>query len=376
MVMNWIWQQPNWPNFTWDAALVDARLRTVRRAQGELSGLYKAQHHSATYTLDNLLADLLASCAIEGETLNASSVRSSLARRLGVSEQQPYPVSERSEGLADMMFDALNNGAQPLTVTRLLNWHRLLFPDESLRLSSIQPGEWRGHAPMQVVSGRLDKPRVHFEAPPRDGLEQHINTFIAWFNQSSAQSSLDPLLRAALAHLWFVTLHPFEDGNGRITRALTELALAQDDKQSVRLYALSVTLLANREQYYHRLEHTQRGNLDVTDWCLWFLDQLQQAILAAQHQLELTVLRARFWQAHGSTTLFAEQIKVLNRLLDGGQNDFPQGINATQYQRAAKVSKATATRHLSDLVTKGCLKKLPGGGRSTRYQVKPPDELA
>jgi Fic family protein len=222
---------------------------------------------------------------------------------------------------------------------------------------------------MQVVSGRLDRPKVHFEAPPREGLEHEVDQFLAWFEVSRHDPALDPLVRAGLAHFWFVTLHPYEDGNGRIARAIADRALAQADQQSIRLYAMSGAILERRADYYRCLEASQRGTPDLTDWLVWFLETLDASLLDVLAQVERTLVKARFWQWFRPTGLLPEQVKVLNRLLDGGEGGFEHGISASQYQKVAKVSKATATRHLVGLVERGCLVKLPGGGRSTRYQV-------
>ena len=379
MTANWIWQQQGWPHFCWQDEQLQPRLRAAQRNLGLLLGTHSA--HGSTLAqqdqaLDTLLANILASSAIEDERLNAQSVRSSLARRLGVSEEQPYPISDRSEGLAAMMLDAIDNRHQPLTLERLLQWHYWLFPAadwtvQPVRISQLRGvSQLRGEEPMQVVSGRLDRPTVHFEAPPRQGLESALAAFIDWFNTSLNDAGQDPLLRAAICHLWFVTLHPFDDGNGRITRALTDLALSQADSQSIRLYAMSVAILEQHADYYRVLEQTQKGGLDITAWLVWFLDTLNATLEQAQQAITRTLAKSQFWQRHGSEPLSAEQIKVLNRLLDGGENGFLQGISASQYQKVAKVSKATATRHLADLLEKGCLEKLPGGGRNTRYQIK------
>lgn len=222
---------------------------------------------------------------------------------------------------------------------------------------------------MQVVSGRLDRPKVHFEAPPRERLEHEVDQFFAWFESSRHDPELDPLVRAGLAHFWFVTLHPFEDGNGRIARAIADRALAQADQQSIRLYAMSAAILERRADYYRRLEASQRCTPDLTAWLVWFLETLDATLLDVLAQVERTLAKARFWQHFRAAGLLPEQVRVLNRLLDGGERGFEHGISASQYQKVAKVSKATATRHLTGLVEKGCLVKLPGGGRSTRYQV-------
>jgi Fic family protein len=226
---------------------------------------------------------------------------------------------------------------------------------------------------MQVVSGRLDRPVVHFEAPPRQGLDEQVDAFLAWFNTSVEATSPDPILRAGIAHFWFVTLHPFDDGNGRLTRAIGDLALAQAERQSIRFYTMSASILADRTGYYDVLESSQKGGLDVTAWLLWFLKTLLDSLEHALRRIDRVLGKARFWQRHRDRALSAEQMKVVNRLLDGGERGFEHGINASQYQAVAKVSKATATRHLGDLTEKGLLVKLPGGGRSTRYQIAWPE---
>lgn len=369
MNTHWIWQQADWPHFHWQDAVLLPRLRHLQQQRGLLLGRASLNPDSESQTLDTLLSNILSSSAIEEERVNVQSVRSSLARRLGVTEEQPWPVSDRSEGLAAMMLDAINNRSQPLTMERLYQWHHWLFPADEWTVQRLSVGMLRGSEPMQVVSGRIDRPTVHFEAPPRDGLEPQLAQFIAWFNQSQQDVMLDPLLRAAICHLWFVTLHPFDDGNGRITRALTDLALAQADSQSIRLYAMSPAILAHRADYYRILEQTQKGDTDITRWLVWFLDILDESLQQAMSVIDRTQIKARFWLRYQGTGLSQEQVKVLNRLLDGGEQGFEQGISASQYQKVAKVSKATATRHLADLVEKGCLYRLEGGGRSTRYQV-------
>lgn len=370
--LTWIWQQPDWPRFHWQDELVLPLLRTVRLKQGILLGKTGAICNEVTLetALDNLLQNIISSSAIEGEQLNVQSVRSSLAKRLGLNLTLPYPTTERSEGLAQMMLDAINNLSIPLTIERLFQWHQWLFPNAVTSIYEIQVGQLRGEDPMQVISGRIDKPTVHFEAPPRSQLESGMAAFIDWFNQSQNDTTLDPLLRAAICHFWFVTLHPFDDGNGRMTRTLTDLALAQEDRQSIRLYAMSATILAKRNDYYRILEESQRNSMDITLWLIWFLRTLEDSLQSAISKMDRTLIKSRFWQRFQEIELSAEQIKVLNRMLDGGEKGFDQGISASQYQKVAKVSKATATRHLADLLAKGCIEKLPGGGRNTRYQVK------
>ena len=364
----WIWQQADWPHFRWQDSEILPRLRQVQRRQGILIGSH-SRLGNPDQTLDTLLANIIASSAIEGERLNAQSVRSSLARRLGGSETQSYPVSDRSEGLAAMMLDAIDNHEQPLTIERLYQWHRWLFPANEWSVQRLNVGQLRGDEPMLVVSGRVDRPTVHFEAPPRAALDDQLAAFIFWFNQTRHDPTIDPLLRAAICHFWFVTLHPVDDGNGRLTRALTDLALSQADSQGIRLYAMSVAILEWRADYYRALESTQKGTLDITSWLCWFLDTLDYAIELALQVIDRSLAKTFFWLRHCNDDLSPEQTKVLNRLLDGGEQGFENGISASQYQKVAGVSKATATRHLAELVERGCIEKLPGGGRNTRYQI-------
>lgn len=366
----WIWQQPNWPHFQWQSEQLAPLLRSCVEAQGRLLGRMGAvdAFSESQNILDTLLQNIVTSSAIEGEQLNVGSVRASLARRLGIKEQGA--TNARSEGLAELMLDATQAYDQPLTLQRLFTWHHCLFPDSNDGLSKpILVGQLRDEAPMQVISGRLDKPTVHFEAPPRIGLEDQLTGFLDWFANSQSSVELDPLLRAGIAHFWFVTLHPFDDGNGRLTRALTDLALAQGERQAIRFYAMSASILEDRAGYYRILENSQKGGMDITHWLAWFLETLLRSLEHALLRIDRVLVKARFWNVHRADGLLPEQVKVLNRFLDGGPRGFEDGINAAQYQAAAKVSKATATRHLTDLLDKACLVKLPGGGRSTRYQI-------
>jgi Fic family protein len=351
-------------------------LRACTQAQGQLLGMIGASGTDANVEreLDALLQNVITSSAIEGEQLNMESVRSSLAKRLGLASEER--VTARSEGLAELMLDATQRHDAPLTSERLMHWHRLLFPETSALLAtSLQVGVLRGPEPMQVVSGRINRPVVHFEAPARENLEKLLDDFLYWFNSSRSDRTLDPLVRAGIAHFWFVTLHPFDDGNGRLTRAITDLAMAQGEHQAIRFYAMSASILARRQDYYRILEATQRAGLNITAWLVWFLQTLLHTLEQAMQRIDRVLAKARFWQAHRDDGLSPEQIKVLNRLLIGDLlSEKPDagstgGISAAQYQAVAKVSKATATRHLADLLVKGCLLKLPGGGRSTRYEI-------
>ncbi|MBY8086588.1 Fic family protein [Vibrio fluvialis] len=363
----WIWQQDNWPHFTWDKNTIEPMVRQTRLNQGILLGKITSQSQDQKQSmLDTLLANIVHSSAIEGETLNAFSVRSSLANRLGLTEERPFPTTEQTDGLAEIMLDAVENLETPLTLERILHWHDRLFPEGYTMFNPVIGGQLRGDAPMQVVSGRIDKPTIHFEAPDRERLDNELTMFLEWFNSSRQNVSLDPLVRAAIAHLWFVTLHPLDDGNGRITRLLTDLALAQAEQQSVRFYAMSVCILANRKSYYEILEQTQKGDVDITSWLVWFFNTLNETFADVLKEIDQTIFKTNFWRTVDQTKLTTEQVKVLNRMLDG---DFEQGINTTQYHKVAKVSKPTATRHLAALVELGCLVKSDAGGRSTRYML-------
>lgn len=372
--LHWIWQQPGWPHFKWQAEPLAPLLRACTQAQGRLLGMLGAvsSDAEAQSSLDALLQNIVTSSAIEGEQLNVGSVRSSLARRLGLSEEGR--VSARSEGLAELMLDATAVHQRPLDLSRLYAWHHWLFPgDDTLSARPLRIGMLRGEEPMQVVSGQLDRPTVHFEAPPRAGLDNQLDDFLEWFESSRSHTGLDPLLRAGIAHFWFVTLHPFDDGNGRLARTITDLALAQGEQQTIRFYAMSASILEHLTGYYRILEASQKGTLDITAWLQWFLDTLLKCLEHALARIDRVLVKTRFWQAHRTDVLLPGQIKVLNRLLDGGEKGFESGISAAQYQSVAQVSKATATRHLSELLEAGCLRQLPGGGRSTRYQINSPD---
>ena len=379
----YIWQQPGWqgdkgdrtaPAFAWDAALLQSQLDNIRLLQGRLLGQSDLVVDEADQQaqLDALVQTALRTSEIEGEILNAGSVRSSVVRKLGLERAgfvagfRDVPGTPQTEALVGLLLEATGDTEHALSVELLCQWQAALFPEPPL-LGNVRIGELRGDEPMQVVSGRIDRPEVHFEAPPRKGLEDELQRFVDWFNQPPA--GLDPILRAGIAHLWLITLHPFDDGNGRVTRAVTDRALAQAEQSTIRFYSLSAAIMARRNEYYDQLEATQKGSLEITAWLAWFLSVLQDSLNQGLMRFERVVHKTRFWQRHSQTVLTERQIKVLNRLLDGQDEEFPHGINASKYMSLAKVSKATATRELSDLLAKGCLNKLPGGGRSTRYVI-------
>ncbi|MGC1510971.1 Fic family protein [Ketobacter sp.] len=385
---NYIWQHPHWhqgttPPFTWLEDTLREQLENVRLQQGRLLGYAESlpDDTQAPAQLDALVQTALRTSEIEGEVLNVASVRSSVVRHLGL-ERAGFVDSKASgtpqtESLVKLLIEATSQPNQPLALNTLCQWQAALFPEPplltQLKIGELLIGELRSQASMQVISGRIDQPTVHFEAPPRDGLEQQVERFIRWFNQPPG--NLDGILRAGIAHLWLITLHPFDDGNGRVTRAVTDRALAQVEQNSIRFYSLSAAIMARRKEYYQQLEQAQRldssntDSIDITPWLSWFLSVLVDAIQQGQLRFQRVIEKARFWQQHAQTVLSERQIKVLNRLLDGQGEEFSQGINARKYMSLAQVSKATATRELADLLNKQCLYKLPGGGRSTRYAI-------
>ncbi len=367
--LDWIWEQPDWPRFRWDEARLSPLLARARLAQGKVLGA--ARLLDASLTLEAVAAilveDGLTTSAIEGERLDLDAVRSSVARRLGL-PTAGLPLPARAvDGLIDVLLDATRHHALPLTAERLCGWQAALFPTGYSGLHAIRVGQLRGDEPMQVVSGALGRERVQFVAPPRRGLEAEVEGFLTWFNAPTG--ALDGLLRAGIAHLWFVTLHPFEDGNGRLARAITDLALAQDEHQPMRLFSLSAQILRERDGYYRVLERTQRGELELTEWLSWFLVQVEAAATTADQTLSATLAKARFWIRHQGLSLSERQRKVLNRLLDAGPDGFEGGINTRKYMGLTKTSRATAYRELADLVERGCLRPIGPGGRSSGYEV-------
>lgn len=381
----YIWQREGWrrgrvPAFTWEEQQLAPQLLRLRLQQGRLLGRAESvTEDQRVAQLDALVQSALRTSEIEGEKLDAASVRSSVVRHLGLDRAgfiDPVGLQRGTpqiEALVELLIEATIQYHEPISQTTLCRWQAALFP-EPPPFQTLHIGQLRGEAPMQVISGRLDRPTVHFEAPPRKGLEDELQRFIDWFNNPPAQ--LDGLVRAGIAHLWLITLHPFDDGNGRVTRAVTDRALAQAEHNSIRFYSLSAAIMARRKEYYERLEQSQKGDLDITRWLQWFLAVLDDAIEQGLQRFQHVWNKTRFWRQHAQDGLSDRQVKVLNRLLDNHGVEFLEGINASKYMRIAKVSKATATRELADLVSKRCLIKLPGGGRSTRYGLcEPPDTV-
>lgn len=365
----WIWQQADWPQFRWNEAGLSPLLAQARLAQGKVLGAARLLDNSLNLeaVASILVEDGLTTSAIEGERLDIDAVRSSVACHLGLPTAGMPAPPRAVDGLIDILLDATRRHDQALTSERLCAWQAALFPTGRSGLHPIRVGELRGEAPMQVVSGGVGREHVHYIAPPRDGLDVQLQTFIDWFTRAPAD--MDGLVRAGLAHLWFVTLHPFEDGNGRLARALTDMALSQDERQPMRLFSLSAQILRERESYYAILEHTQRGGLDVTEWLAWFLAQVAAAASAAETTVANTLAKARFWLRHQNTPLNARQRKALNRLLDAGPDGFEGGINTRKYMSLTKTSRTTAYRELAEMVEKGCLVPTGKGGRSSGYVV-------
>ncbi len=364
----WIWQQRSWPRFRWDAAALSRLLAAARRAQGELAGVARLFDPDLDLAarLEVLTIEGVATSAIEGETFDPKALRSSIARRLGL-PTAGLPVPNRSQdGLADVLLDAATRYDEPLTIDRLCAWQAALLPEGRSGPQPIATGRFRGAAPMRIVSGAIGRERVHYLAPPRRRLDGEVRAFLDWFNHPPA--GLDGLLRAGLAHAWFEVLHPFEDGNGRVGRAVLDRALAQDERRSVRLYSVSARFMVRRDDYYAALERLSRGGLEVTPWLAWFLEQLDAAVRASEATVGHVIGKARYWVRHAGTALNQRQRKALNRMLDAGPADFEGGMTNRKYAHLTGASPATAQRDLADLVARRCLVPV-GGGRSARYEL-------
>jgi Fic family protein len=362
----YIWEEKAWAALTWDDARLSPLLARVSREQGRLLGKMEGLGFDlrAEAHLHTLTEDVVKSSEIEGENLKIEQVRSSIARRLGMDVGGLVPADRNVEGVVEMMLDATGNYADPLTEDRLFGWHAALFPTGRSGMRKIIVGAWRDDhdGPMQVVSGPLGKQTVHYAAPPAERIPAEMDQFLKWFSEPG---KIDTLLRAGLAHLWFVTIHPFDDGNGRIARAIGDMALAQAEETGQRFYSMSAQIRRERNAYYESLEHTQKGQLDVTPWQDWFLNCLMRALGGAEDTLGAVLGKARFWQRFATESLNGRQIKVLNRLLDG----FEGKLTSSKWSKIAKCSQDTAYRDILDLVERGALQKDPGGGRSTSYSL-------
>lgn len=359
----YIHEQKNWPKFTWNTELLTKILGSVRHRQGKIVGQmqslgFRIQEETM---LKALTLDVIKSSEIEGELLNPEQVRSSIARRLGIEIAGAIKAERDVEGIVEMMLDATQRFATPLTAERLFDWHAALFPTGRSGIYKIKTADWRDEV-MQVTSGPMGKEKIHFEAPAAAKVAVEMIVFLNWIEE---ERNLDPVLKAGIAHLWFVTIHPFDDGNGRIARAITDMLLARADKTPQRFYSMSAQIQAERNQYYDILESTQKGNLDITPWLLWFLDCLMHSMEQTDEIIAKTMARALFWEKHKETLLNARQQKMLQLLLD----DFFGNLKVSKYAKITKTSTDTALRDLQDLVKKDVLEQ-QGSGRSTMYKLK------
>lgn len=368
----WIHEHQDWPNFTWDVEALASKLADIRYAQGHLLGRmeglgFELKREASLSTLTN---DVVKSSAIEGENLNPEEVRSSIARRLGIDIAGLIPASRDVEGIVEMMLDATQQLAKPLTKDRLFDWHAALFPTGRSGMHKITVGGWRTveAGPMQVISGPIGKEKVHFEAPTAEHLEKEMETFLAWM---AGEDETDPVIRAGIAHLWFVTIHPFEDGNGRIARAIGDMALARADGTPDRFYSLSSQIEAERKQYYNQLEAQQRATPDITDWLSWFLDCLGRAISNAETTLGNVLFKAQLWDTINQKPVNDRQRLIINRMLE---DDFEGFMNTSKYAKLAKCSNDTALRDIQELKERSIFIQNPGGGRSTSYRLPDREE--
>ncbi|MBU0505505.1 Fic family protein [bacterium] len=364
----YIYQQNKWPHFHWDQELVYRQLLDVRHDQGVLLGHmnsigFELQQEAL---LQSMTDEIIKSHEIEGEILDTEQVRSSIVRRLDMNFKHVKKIDYHIDGIVNMMIDATKNYDQKLTKKRLCEWHTLLFPKERNRHMKIRIGDWRNDShddAMQIASGPLGKEKVHFQAPASNVLPQEMQAFLKWLNKTN---NTDNVLKSAIAHLWFVTLHPFEDGNGRMARAITEMLLARSEKSTQRFYSMSAQIQKERKTYYNTLELTQKGNLDITDWITWFLSCLQRSIQQSISTTNSVMTKAQFWKEHAKENFNARQIKILQKLFDG----FDGKLTTTKWAKICKCSHDTAYRDIMDLVNRKILEKADSGGRSTSYLLK------
>jgi len=367
----WIYEHQNWPNFTWDAERLTPKLADIRHRQGRLLGEmeYIGFELRNEATLNTLTSDVVKSSAIEGETLDPQEVRSSIALRLGINVAGLVMPSRNVEGIVEMMLDATQGFSKSLTKERLFNWHAALFPTGRSGIHRIIVGDWRttDTGPMQVISGPVGREKIHFEAPRADKLEKEMSEFLEWFEH---QNDIDPVLKAGIAHLWFVTIHPFEDGNGRIARAIADMALARADKVADRFYSLSTQIEYERKDYYNQLEKQQRGTSEISGWLEWFLDCLGRAISRAEQTLSNVLFKTKLWNKIGLNPINQRQRFVINRMLE---DDFEGHINTSKYAKLAKCSNDTALRDIQHLKSLQIFIQNSGGGRNTSYRL--PDKI-
>jgi Fic family protein len=359
----YIYQYENWTDFTWNETEVNILFGEVRNLQGKISGQMNALGFSSKEeaALNTLTLDIVKSSEIEGEQLNYDQVRSSIARRLGINNAGLIPSNRNIEGVVDMTLDATQHYADPLTNERLFGWHAALFPTGYSGLYQIEVGRYRT-GEMQIVSGAMGKEKIHYEAVSAQDLQTEMNKFLVWINNDNL---LDPVIKAAIAHFWFIIIHPFDDGNGRITRAIADMLLARAEKSTERFYSMSSQILAERKQYYEVLQKVQHSDGDITDWLVWFLNCLQKSLLQTTVTVQKILLKASFWNAHETTGLNQRQHLMLNKLLEG----FEGKLKTSKWAKIAKCSPDTALRDIRDLIHKGILQQEKEGGRSTNYEL-------
>ncbi len=363
----YIHEKENWTDFVWDNQKVMPKLGEARNQQGRLLGKMESLGFDLQNEalLNTLTLDVVKSSEIEGEFLEQEQVRSSIARKLGIEIAGAVDSERHIDGIVEMMLDATQKYELPLTKDRLFGWHSALFPTGWSSRYKITVADWwqDSKGPMQVISGPVGREKVHFQAPSSEKIEEEMIKFLDWFEN---EKQLDLVLKASIAHLWFVTIHPFDDGNGRITRAITDMILSRSDKSFKRFYSMSAQIRIERKQYYEILEQTQKGNSDITDWILWFLQCLINSIESTQDILSKTLFKAEFWKLNSSTILNERQQKMINRLLDG----FEGKLTSSKWAKINKCSQDTALRDIQDLITKNILQKEPSGGRSTNYELR------
>lgn len=371
MVVAYNHQLPDWPNFIWDDKALSSQLAAMRHRQGRLIGRMEALGFElrSEAVLQTLTQDVIKSSEIEGENLDIEQVRSSIARRLGMDIGGLVPADRDVEGVVEMMLDATQNYAKPLTQERLFDWHAALFPTGRSGMNRIVVGAWRDDrdGPMQVVSGPVGHERIHYEAPQAKRLDAEMRAFLEWIENNT---KLDLVLKSAIAHLWFVTIHPFDDGNGRIARAIADLVLARSEGSAQRFYSMSAQIRAERNVYYDILENTQKDGLDITPWLSWFLGCLDRAFDHAEETLANVLRKARFWESHAGEAFNERQRDMLMRLLNG----FLGNLTSSKWAKIQKCSSDTALRDINDLLDRGVLAKVPGGGRSTSYILVLPSD--
>ena len=376
----YIWQQPKWPEISFDHQVAGPAFAAARRSQGELEGkaaaigLDRGQRDAEIRALEVLAQEVVATAAIEGELLDPTTVRSSVMRHLGMADTGPH--SRHIDGLVEVLSDAATAFQVPLDHDRLCRWQSALFPGGTRGITRIAVGRYRDHSdPMQIVSGRPGKVKIHYQAPPSARVPAQMKGFLKWFSATTPvpgePPKLDGLARAAIAHLWFESIHPFEDGNGRIGRAIVDMVLAQDQASPLRLYSLSRQLLESRAAYYDELNTAQRGTGDVTGWVVWFASQIGTACMRSSEVIDRALEKSRFWTSHAAIDLKQRQRKVMQRLLDDGDGGFLGGLNADKYMKMTAVSKATATRDLGDMLDQGLL-WTEGQGKGLRYFINVP----